>query len=157
VNKPGEVKIGAFKWKISPLLWSFSLNFRKPHSIIDTLFKEADLTDNELSQFVDVCDNRFSLSRTLLRDIMFVMGFDFIALSVIVSAIASFSPSNGIMEIIGPGSRDPFLFFVFWFAIVGMIILFGLGGICRRSILLWTAFRETAILLIDPSRFSPDR
>ena len=120
-------------WKL--VYWSFTDNFEK---LQDISFSD-EITDNELEQFVKICDNRLDRAKTFLNDIAIVLGF----------IIASFSI---VLTLAIVGDKLPFLvpdLSINLFVPSLFIVLIGLLAFLayyRAQVHAWTAFKEKAIL-----------
>lgn len=117
------------------LIWSFMNDFNELQNI--SLFDEVDKDD--LDKFIKICNNRLERSKIFLKDIAVVMGFDFVALSIIVTAVES-----SIFRLL---FKSPTYYIIFIFlVIVVFIFLFILLTHYRSQVHAWTAFKEIALI-----------
>ena len=116
--------------------WSFTDNFEKLQDI--PLLNE--ITDDELEQFVKICDNRLDRVKTFLNNITIVLGFIIASLSIVLT-----------LAIVG--DKLPFLvpdLSINLFVTSLFLVLIGLIAFLahyRAQIHAWTAFKEKAILM----------
>lgn len=123
--------------------WSFMDNYKELQNI--SLFSEV--AKNDLEQFIRICDNRLDRAKTFLNDIAVVLGFDFVALSI----IANMAKEQTIWSLI-VNPDDPILTILIVFLFAILIILFVLMLQYRSQVHAWTAFKEKAILTKLPEK-----
>ena len=129
-------KIGEYKYELA--WWSFSNNFERiKFGISFDEFEEKDF-----SKFIKICDNRLERAKTFLNDIAVVLGFDFIALSIIATIAKEHETIWSL--IINPDYLILTFLIVFLFAI--LIFLFVLMFHYRSQVHAWTAFKEMALI-----------
>lgn len=122
---------------------SFSGNFEHYKEIIEKKLKEE-----EIDNFIKICDNRIDLAKVFLQDIATVLGF-FITSLTIILAISGLERGKNHADLfldtlIGNyGNLVPILAFSL---ITGIVILSGLLLKYRTQIHSWTALKEGAIL-----------
>ena len=128
--------------RIKFVIWSFTNNFEDIKINSDN---NIGLDNNELKQFIDICDNRLERSKVFLNEIAVVLGFDFVALSIIAS-IVDFGKGDPLLSIL-LNSEYGISFRLLVIFLLGVIIpLFMLLGHCRSQIHAWTAFKEIALI-----------
>ncbi|KAF5075905.1 hypothetical protein DSECCO2_166530 [anaerobic digester metagenome] len=126
--------------------WSFDLDFSKVHRHIDDTFSRKTYDPDELKQFIEICDNRINLYTTLLTDVSVVLGFGFVALSVVTTLVASGLTYVKPLDILTFNAEDVALSGLLWTVILLVIALFCLMVTLRKKVYLWTGFKERAIL-----------
>lgn len=114
-------------------IWSFMNDFKELQNI-----SFGGIDDYELKQFVKICDNRLDRAKIFIKDIAVVLGFDFVALSIIATAT-----EDSIFRLL---FKYPiyYIFIIFVFAV--LIFLFSLLVHYRSQIHAWTAFKEIALM-----------
>ena len=131
--------------RIKFVIWSFTNNFNKIWDIISDDINNIGLNDKQLEQFIDICDNRLERSKAFLNEIAVVLGFDFVALSIIAS-MADIGEGDPLRSIL-LNSDYGILFRLLVIFLLGVIIpLFMLLAHCRSQIHAWTAFKEIALI-----------
>jgi hypothetical protein len=126
--------------------WSFNLDFSKVHLHLADTFSRKNYDLDELKQFIEICDNRINLYTTLLTDVSVVLGFGFIALSVVTTLVASGLTYVKPLDILTFNAEDATLSGLLWTVVLIVIALFSLMVILRKKVYLWTVFKERAIL-----------
>ena len=130
--------------RIKFVKWSFTNNFEDIKiSSGDT--NNIELNDNELKRFIDICDNRLERSKAFLNEVAVVLGFVFVALSIIASMVDIGEGDPLLSILLNSDYGIPFRLLVIF--LLGVIIpLFMLLGHCRSQIHAWTAFKEIALM-----------
>jgi len=134
------------KSRYCSIFWTFNLNFDNVNQLIKEEFNGEQCSNSELDQFIDICNNRIDMFNAFLKDISMMLGFDFIALSIIVSIMTSGSPSQKLSDLLFLNNGDFVLSLISWSLIFIAIFLFVSLTICRKLLYLWTIFKERAIL-----------
>ena len=129
--------------RINLVFWSFTNNFEKLHN--DEISFD-DLNKKYLDIFIEICNNRLERSRAFLNDISVVLGFDFIALSIIATLAKK---DETILSLIKK-SDDLIFQFITIFLIAILIFLFILLTHYRAQVHAWTVFKEKTILMKKP-------
>ena len=117
--------------------WSLVDDFKKLQDI--SFFNE--INDDELKQFIKICDNRLDKAKTYLNEVALVLGFTITSLSIVLTfAIIEdkllFSLSDLIIKLI-----VSYLFVV-------MLFQYAQLAHYRSQVQAWTAFKEKAIMEI---------
>ncbi len=107
-------KISESKYKLA--YWSFSNNFEGIQSEISFNGFEKE----DFCKFLKICDNRLERAKTFLNDIAVVLGFDFIALSI----IATIAKEHETIWSLITNSEDTILKFLIVFLFAVLIFLF---------------------------------
>lgn len=124
--------------------WSFRNNFDDIHELISDDFKKSGLNNDGWKHFIKICDNRLECSKAFSGEIACVLGFDFVALTV----LASITESGKGDPILSPllNNEYPFFRVMVISAFVFLIVLFILLCHYRTQIHGWTAFKEQAMM-----------
>ena len=130
---------------LKSLFWSFDLHFKTVRKWIGEDFEKQTMNNCELEQFIKICDNRLKLFKAFLNDLAIVLGFDFIALSILAT-LSSGKDAIKLQDIFFFQSGDIVLSILAWFLIAILISLFYSMFQCRHLIYLWTIFKEEALL-----------
>ncbi len=122
---------------------SFSGNFEHYKEIIEKKLKEE-----EIDNFIKICDNRIDLAKVFLQDIATVVGFFITSLSIVlVLSVLEQDKAHLDRFLDLLAGKFGYLFPILIFALLaGIVILFGLLINYRTQIYIWTAFKEGAIL-----------
>ena len=131
--------------RINFVIWSFTNNFENSWDIISDDVNNIGLNNEQLKQFIDICDNRLERSKTFLNEIAVVLGFDFVALSIIAS-IVDIGEGNLFPSFFLNSNYDIFFRVLVIFLLVVIIPLFMILGHYRSQIHAWTAFKEIALI-----------
>ena len=127
------------------LIWSFTNEFDNIHKLISDKFVVSRLSNDGWEHFIKICDNRIERSKIYSNEIACIVGFIFVALSIIATMvnnlIGSKSPWNFISS-----NEYPLIKTVVVFAFAGLLFLFLLLSHYRTQIHGWTAFKEQAIM-----------
>ncbi|WAM22603.1 MAG: hypothetical protein OI715_00490 (plasmid) [Candidatus Methanoperedens sp.] len=126
--------------RIKLFFWSFWNNFEGIQEGI--YFYGFDKED--FDKFIEICDNRLKRSKVFLNDIAVVLGFDFLALSIIATVLSKSETDKNILSLLWSLLTGNFLIEVL---LIILIFLFGLLVHYRSQIHAWTAFKEKAILM----------
>ena len=110
--------------------WSFTDNFKKLQNI--PFFDE--ITDDELKQFVKICDNRLNRAKIFINDIAIVLGLIVTLYSIVLTLpiVEVIKVPNLSKNLIVPSV---------------ILVLMGLFAYYRAQVHAWTAFKEKAILM----------
>lgn len=134
--------------------WSFTNNFEDVWKLISDDFNNLGLNNDELKQFIDICNNRLEHSKTFLNDVAVVFGFDLLALSIIANIAIG-------------GNKTTILLPYFSVILVAVLLLIILIILLLLPILLllmihyrsdihaWTVFKEIA--LMKQSKYPADQ
>lgn len=128
-------------------IWCFFYNFQKYFKFISPCFDKIDLNDHELQQFIDICDCRIDISKFYLRDFAVVVGFDFIALSIISTIAFSKGDINFLDNLLMFNGGDSYFKMLFWILLFLLIVLFVGMLFYRLQVFAWSGLKEKAILM----------
>lgn len=133
--------------RIKFIWWSFTNNFEDIWDIISDDVNKIESNGSGLEKFIEICDNRLERSKAFLNEIAVVLGFDFVAISIIIS-IVDFEGKDGdpLLAILLDSSFGILFRVLVIFLIVIIIPLFILFGHYRSQIHAWTAFKEIALM-----------
>lgn len=116
--------------------WNLTNNFKELQNI--PVFDKFDKNENELEQFIKICDNRLDRSKTFLNHMAVLLGFDLTALTI----LAVMSTEENLLY--------PNMFFRGYvtFAILFIILILLVASLpyYRSDIHAWTAFKEKALM-----------
>ncbi len=128
--------------------WCFSNNFQKFQTErISPLFGGMDLNTHEVDQFINICDCRIDISKFYLRDAALVLGFDFIALSIISTIAFSKGGINSLHILLMFNAGDLLLSALTWILLFLLIVLFVGMLFYRLHVFAWSGLKQKAILM----------
>ena len=118
---------------------SLTNNFKKIQDGIFDDFNNSKLDEFELIQFIEICENRINRSKILLNEVASLLGFDLVALSIIIT-----------LDEINP--KNPITHFSLIIGLAFLIIVSLLVAHYRSQVHAWIAFKEKAILMKKGSK-----
>lgn len=125
-------------------MWSFTNNFEDIWDISSDDVNNIGSNDNELKQFISICDNRLERSKAFSSEIAVVLGFNFVGLSIIAS-IVEIGEGDPLLSILLNSDYGILFRLLVIFLIVIIIPLFILFAHYRTQIHAWTAFKEITL------------
>ena len=128
--------------RIKFTIWSFTNNFEDIWDISSNDVNNIGSND-QLKQFISICDNRLERSKAFSSEIAIVLGFNFVGLSIIASLV-EIGEGDPLLSILLNSDSGILFRLLVIFLIVIIIPLFILFAHYRTQIHAWTAFKEIA-------------
>ena len=130
--------------RIKFTIWSFTNNFEDIWDISSNDVNNIGSND-QLKQFISICDNRLERSKAFSSEIAVVLGFNFVGLSIIASLV-EIGEGDPLLSILLNSDYGILFRLLVIFLIVIIIPLFILFAHYRTQIHAWTAFKEIALM-----------
>ena len=130
--------------RIKFAMWSFTNNFEDIWDISSDDVNNIGSND-QLKQFISICDNRLERSKAFSSEIAVVLGFNFVGLSIIASLV-EIGEGDPLLSILLNSDYGILFRLLVIFLIVIIIPLFILFAHYRTQIHAWTAFKEIALM-----------
>ena len=130
--------------KFSLFWWSFGSNPEHIRLLVQNLINDKNYSEKVFTEFIEVCDNRLDMAKSLLNDLSII----FSAIFVAFAAVATISTINW-----GTKSMDSFstIFNSEILTILALILLIFIPvlliwiGHLRTQIYIWASFKELAL------------